>query len=275
MTLPIPSTDDDHHQPKSATALKSSEDEIALLNLIISYKSETGSDPSSDLAAFFHYVENSNSVQTKVSSKAALGNKVRRLKNRYYDIVKMKKFEPEKSDFVDLCVKIWGNPKEETGEVETTDVVMDDEEAETDVADEVEDMQDKYPGVFASLEVEDFNKIRVDESKLKDWESRWKKLKRVELEQFAIKSSSVGILLTGHIFRVQMSSAAGKTPAPALSERDQGYRCLSWANSDRFWIVKLRKEGLVPVHPDRSCFASYLTAKILALGLCSKCLFPI
>ncbi|CAN1220348.1 STOREKEEPER protein [Linum perenne] len=236
-SLASPSTPTTKRKTVEASPRKSSEDDIALLKEIIRYKSETGSDPSSDLAAFFDYVDNSNSVQTKVSSKAALGNKVRRLKKRYLDIVEKNESESENSDFVDLCVKIWGNPNEETppsvvsgskkrrrsedvkeengiqnGDVETTDDEEEDdeeeddeeedEEADTEVA--MEDMQEKYPRVFASIEAEDLSNMgglkevckmlicKVDESKLQDWESRWKKVRRLELEQVVIRGRLLG-----------------------------------------------------------------------------------
>ncbi|CAN1161168.1 STOREKEEPER protein [Linum perenne] len=239
-SLASPSTPTTKRKTVEASPRKSSEDDIALLKEIIRYKSETGSDPSSDLAAFFDYVDNSNSVKTKVSSKAALGNKVRRLKKRYLDIVEKNESESENSDFVDLCAKIWGNPNEETppsvisgskkrrrsedveengmqnGEVETTDDEEedeeedeedDDEEADTEVAmeeDDVKNMQEKYPRVFASIEAEDLSNMgglkeackllicKVDESKLQDWESRWKKVRRLELEQVVIRGRLLG-----------------------------------------------------------------------------------
>ncbi|CAL1406878.1 unnamed protein product [Linum trigynum] len=97
----------------------SESDEIALLSGMIQYKSERGSDPSSDMAAFLDYIE--KSIQNKVS-KTSLATKVRRLKQKYQSLAEKSKADGEYPVFsksheqksFELSKKIWGSEGEKS-----------------------------------------------------------------------------------------------------------------------------------------------------------------
>ncbi|CAN0884197.1 hypothetical protein LINGRAHAP2_LOCUS14774 [Linum grandiflorum] len=217
---PLPIAKPKKENPRSLTEKKSADtsraDDISLLNAMIRYTSETGTNPSSDLASTFQYMK-AKKVALTVSTKKALGNKMLRLKKKYKNMVEKKDREGDNSEFVLLGEKIWNNPKESSnsriGKRGNTEVKKKKKKKGamgTDVVEEKnmpnEEMWKKYPLAFASMvsSVEESKVIAdvsglkedckeamkvLDEEKLKQWEARWKQHKRVELDEFVKKSS--------------------------------------------------------------------------------------
>lgn len=107
-------TEEKTEEKKSAiTRLWSEKDEVTVLNGMIRYKSEKGSDPYADLGAFHEFVK--DSLRADVS-KNQLTDKIRRLKKKYQNNAEKGEngedpvfSRPHEYKTFELSKKIWGN----------------------------------------------------------------------------------------------------------------------------------------------------------------------
>lgn len=97
--------------------LWSDEDEITILKGMIEYTTKNGADPYSDMNAFHEFIKKSLKVDV---TKIQLQDKLRRMRKKFENNVKKKKYNPTKPHDVkvfELSKKVWGGGEASTGKV--------------------------------------------------------------------------------------------------------------------------------------------------------------
>ncbi|XP_057796605.1 STOREKEEPER protein-like [Salvia miltiorrhiza] len=132
--------------------LWSNEDEIAVLNGMIEFKTAKGFDPNADMGAFHSFIKGKLKVDF---SRDQLRTKITRMKKRFLNALK-KGADPvfskphEDTAFV-LSKRIWGKSENAKKKVEK-DVVDEREAVERERDGEGEDFWSKYPNINASFD---------------------------------------------------------------------------------------------------------------------------
>ncbi|CAA2995089.1 STOREKEEPER -like [Olea europaea subsp. europaea] len=109
------------------TRLWTEEDEIALLQGMINFKSQKGVDPYADMGAFFDYIKQKLQV---VFSRAQMSSKISRMKKRFLNALEKGEngedpvfSKPHECKAFDLSKKIWGAAVEKSKGSNTNRVV--------------------------------------------------------------------------------------------------------------------------------------------------------
>lgn len=208
-------------QAKLSQRLFSKEDELAILKGMAEFISKTGQDPYKYADAFQNFVKNSLRVE---ASSNQIKEKIRRLKKKFETKAqRAKKWEdPEFSKFHDRTVfelskKVWGeganglvekpkpnNGKRKTAKTPKKDATSRNVVAKSETTTLLESMELEECGNVNLLyrEVSGFKELNEDEmkrglaligeSKRKELEGKWRKLRLAEMELVANRSLLIG-----------------------------------------------------------------------------------